>query len=152
MGPPGAAPRPDPTFVTVYKHSDGYPDGAVCWITKSLEHAWPVPGFEADEFAAAFVAANKPSAKTQRMDYIAKAQRETDPERRQPRLRARRPLCRLCRRWRAPHNAEGPQDAAADNKGWTESLWHRRFRIDAYERCRHRGGTVDGRFVSLFRQ
>jgi hypothetical protein len=44
--------------VTVYKHSDGYPDGAVCWITKALEHAWPLPRFEADEFAAAFVAAN----------------------------------------------------------------------------------------------
>jgi hypothetical protein len=40
-----------------------------------------LPRFEADEFAAAFVAANKPSAKTRRMDYIAKAERETDPER-----------------------------------------------------------------------
>jgi hypothetical protein len=50
----------DPEVVTVYKHSDGYPDGAVCWITKALEHAWPLPRFEADELAAAFVAANKP--------------------------------------------------------------------------------------------
>jgi hypothetical protein len=56
----------DPEVVTVYKHSDGYPDGAVCWITKALEHAWPLPRFEADEFATAFVAANKPSAKTRR--------------------------------------------------------------------------------------
>ena len=40
-----------------------------------------MPRFEADEFAAAFVAANKPSAKTRRIDYIAKAERETDPER-----------------------------------------------------------------------
>jgi hypothetical protein len=64
-----------------YKHSDGYPDGAVCWITKALEHAWPLPRFAADEFAAAFVAANKPSAKTRRMDYVAKAEWETDPER-----------------------------------------------------------------------
>jgi hypothetical protein len=75
---------PDPTnpeVVTLYKHSDGYPDGAVCWITKALEHARPLPRFEADEFAAAFVAANKPSAKTRRMDYIAKAEREADPER-----------------------------------------------------------------------
>jgi hypothetical protein len=71
----------DPEVVTVYKHSDGYPDGAVCWISKALEHAWPLPRFEADEFAAAFVAANKPSAKIRRMDYIAKAERETDPER-----------------------------------------------------------------------
>src|SRR5260370_41504845 len=27
----------DPEVVTVYKHSDGYPEGAVCWITKALE-------------------------------------------------------------------------------------------------------------------
>ena len=78
----------DPEVVTVYKHSDGYPDGAVCWITKALEHAWPLPRFEADEFAAAFVAANKPSAKTRRMDYIAKAERETDPERKLHLLKA----------------------------------------------------------------
>ena len=67
----------DPEVVTVYKHSDGYPEGAVCWITKALEHAWAPPRFEADEFAAAFVAANKPSAGARRMDYIAKAERET---------------------------------------------------------------------------
>jgi hypothetical protein len=45
---------PDPTnpeVVTLYKHSDGYPDGAVCWITKALEHARPLPRFEADEFS-----------------------------------------------------------------------------------------------------
>ena len=78
----------DPEVVTVYKHSDGYPDGAVCWITKALEHAWPLPRFEADEFAAAFVAANKPSAKTRRMDYIAKAERETDPEKKLHLLKA----------------------------------------------------------------
>ena len=35
--------------MTVYKHSDGYPEGAVCWITKALEHAWPLPRFEADD-------------------------------------------------------------------------------------------------------
>jgi len=47
----GALLRPE--VVTVHKHSDGCPDGAVCWITKALEHAWPLPRFEADEFAAA---------------------------------------------------------------------------------------------------
>jgi hypothetical protein len=78
----------DPEVVTVYKHSDGYPEGAVCWITKALEHAWPLPRFEADEFAAAFVAANKPSAKTRRMDYIAKAEREADPEKKLHLLKA----------------------------------------------------------------
>ena len=50
-----------------------------------MDHQGPqarvaLPRFEVDEFAAAFVAANKPSAKTRRMDYIAKAERETDPE------------------------------------------------------------------------
>lgn len=45
--------------VTVYKHSDGYPDGAAKWIEAALEHAWQLPRYENDEFAAAFVAANK---------------------------------------------------------------------------------------------
>ena len=48
----------------------------------------PLPRFEVDEFAAAFVAANQPSAKTRRMDYIAKAERETDPERKLHLLKA----------------------------------------------------------------
>jgi len=43
----------------VYKHHDGYPSGAVQWIKAALDHAWPLPRFEADDFAAAFVAANK---------------------------------------------------------------------------------------------
>ena len=51
----------------VYKHHDGYPyckfpkgeGGGLVWIKKSLEYAWELPRFEADEFAAAFVAANK---------------------------------------------------------------------------------------------
>lgn len=44
---------------TIYKHCDGYPEGGLQWIAKALPHAWPLPRFEADEFAAAFVAANK---------------------------------------------------------------------------------------------
>jgi hypothetical protein len=43
----------------VYKHFDGYPSGAAQWIANALKLAWPLPRFEADEFAAAFVAANK---------------------------------------------------------------------------------------------
>ncbi len=43
----------------VYKHHDGYPGGAARAIRKAVEHAWDLPRFEADEFAAAFVAANK---------------------------------------------------------------------------------------------
>jgi hypothetical protein len=43
----------------VYKHSDGYPTGAADAICAALPFAWPLPRYEADEFAAAFVAANK---------------------------------------------------------------------------------------------
>jgi hypothetical protein len=43
----------------VYKHHDGYPRGAYRAIEKALEFSWPLPRFEVDEFAAAFVSANK---------------------------------------------------------------------------------------------
>ena len=66
--------------VTVYKRSDGYPEGAVCWISKALDFAWPLPRFEADEFAAAFIAANKKSARQRHAEYLAKAEREADPQ------------------------------------------------------------------------
>jgi hypothetical protein len=66
--------------VTIYKHSDGYPEGAVCWITRALEFAWPLPRFEADEFAAAFVAANKHSAEQRHSEYLKRADAEANPE------------------------------------------------------------------------
>src|SRR5262245_57836446 len=44
---------------SVYMHWDGYPYGACRLIAKAFPLAWPLPRFEADEFAAAFVAANK---------------------------------------------------------------------------------------------
>ena len=47
---------------SVYKHWDGYPAGACKFIANALPLAWPLPRFEADEFAAAFVAANKKEA------------------------------------------------------------------------------------------
>ena len=43
----------------VYKHYDGYPQGAAHHIEAAKEWAWKFPRFEADEFASAFVAANK---------------------------------------------------------------------------------------------
>lgn len=43
----------------VYKHHDGYPSGAIEAILNALLFAWTPPRFEADEFAAAFVAGNK---------------------------------------------------------------------------------------------
>lgn len=45
---------------TVYKHHDGYPSGGLQWIANALKYAWKLPRFEAAEFAAAFIAANKP--------------------------------------------------------------------------------------------
>lgn len=44
----------------VYKHCDGYPRGAANVLQTALDFfAWIPPRFEADEFAAAFVAAGK---------------------------------------------------------------------------------------------
>jgi hypothetical protein len=50
--------RPDKTYA-IYKHWDGYPSGVQSMIEDALKIAWPLPRFEADEFAASFVAANK---------------------------------------------------------------------------------------------
>lgn len=47
----------------VYKHHDGYPSGAAEAITNALPLAWDLPRFEADEFACAFIAGNKPVAR-----------------------------------------------------------------------------------------
>jgi hypothetical protein len=49
----------------VYKHYDGYPRGegagagALGAIEAAKEYAWDLPRFEASDFSAAFVAANK---------------------------------------------------------------------------------------------
>lgn len=43
----------------VYKHHDGYPSGAIQWISGAIHYGWKLPRFEAAEFAAAFIAANK---------------------------------------------------------------------------------------------
>lgn len=48
----------DNTF-HVYKHWDGYPDHILKCIEEAKPFAWELPRFEADEFAAAFIAANK---------------------------------------------------------------------------------------------
>jgi hypothetical protein len=50
---------------SVYKHYDGYPtgmgagEGALGFIAAAKEYAWDLPRFEASDFAAAFIAANK---------------------------------------------------------------------------------------------
>lgn len=43
----------------VYKHHDGYPSGAYDSIVRALSYAWDLPRFEASEFGAAFITANK---------------------------------------------------------------------------------------------
>ena len=57
--------------IHVYKHHDGYPyngglhngetfeGGGLVWIKDAKGFAWDLPRFEADEFAASFVKANK---------------------------------------------------------------------------------------------
>jgi hypothetical protein len=43
----------------VYKHWDGYPEGAVECLTKAIPFSWGLDRYEACDFSAAFVAANK---------------------------------------------------------------------------------------------
>lgn len=43
----------------VYKHWDNYPSGACEFLVDAMKKAWQLPRFEADEFACAFIAANK---------------------------------------------------------------------------------------------
>ena len=45
--------------IQVYRHYDGYPEGVMPELIKALEFAWPLPRFEADDFAAAIVRAWK---------------------------------------------------------------------------------------------
>lgn len=47
---------------SVYKHYDGYPDGAREFIKEAKKFAWDLPRFEASEFATAFIRANKNEA------------------------------------------------------------------------------------------
>jgi hypothetical protein len=43
----------------VYQHWDGDPDTVKENVEKAKTFAWPLPRFEADEFAAAYIKANK---------------------------------------------------------------------------------------------
>lgn len=43
----------------VYKHYDGYPQGATQAIEDALQYAWPLPRFEAADFGAAFIGASR---------------------------------------------------------------------------------------------
>ena len=45
--------------VTLYQHCDGYPSGVLENLRKAKDFAWELPRFEACEFAAAYIAANK---------------------------------------------------------------------------------------------
>lgn len=56
----------------VYKHHDGYPTGAAEHIERARPHAWPLGRFEADEFAAAFVAGNKSPYINQELELLRK--------------------------------------------------------------------------------
>lgn len=43
----------------VYKHWDGYPEGAASFFANAVQYAWQGDRFEASDFAAAFIAGNK---------------------------------------------------------------------------------------------
>lgn len=43
----------------VYKHWDGYPEGAALFLMNAIPYAWGGTRFEACDFAAAFISANK---------------------------------------------------------------------------------------------
>ncbi len=47
---------------SVFKHWDGYPSNMIPLIQKSLDKAWKLPRYEADEFACAFIATAKDSS------------------------------------------------------------------------------------------
>lgn len=51
----------DAKSYVVYSHYDGYPAGLASMFQTTLQSglAWELPRFEADEFACAFIAANK---------------------------------------------------------------------------------------------
>jgi hypothetical protein len=51
--------RDDYNQFHVYKHWDGYPEAALEFIAKAQGYAWDLPRYEAADFAAAFVVANK---------------------------------------------------------------------------------------------
>jgi len=54
----------DYTSIQLYRHSDGYPDGkwgVLATLEQALEFAWPLPRFDASDFAAAIVRAWKES-------------------------------------------------------------------------------------------
>jgi len=44
---------------SVYQHYDGYPTTVLPSLEDAKEYAWDLPRFEASDFAAAFIAANK---------------------------------------------------------------------------------------------
>jgi hypothetical protein len=52
---------------SIYRHSDGYPDtphGVLKTLRQALSYAWPLPRYEAMDFAAAIIAAWKKPATT----------------------------------------------------------------------------------------
>ena len=44
---------------SVYQHYDGYPEYTLPAIKEAKEFAWDLPRFEASDFSAAYIAANK---------------------------------------------------------------------------------------------
>jgi hypothetical protein len=47
---------------SVYQHYDGYPSNIIPSIAEAIPYAWVLPRFEARDFGAAYIAANKTGA------------------------------------------------------------------------------------------
>lgn len=53
----------------VYSHWDNYPKGAAYCLVNTLYNTWDFPRYEADEFAASFIAANKTNSGDYRLTH-----------------------------------------------------------------------------------
>ena len=84
----------------VYVHSDGYPTGAADKIVSALEYAWPLPRYEADEFAAAFVAANKAYYINEELDLLREVEASLNGTSKRPLIDVQKDLIN-CRRYGA---------------------------------------------------
>lgn len=51
--------RDDDGAYSIYQQYDGYPKDVAASIEAAKNYAWPLPRFEPEEFAAAYVRANK---------------------------------------------------------------------------------------------
>ena len=96
----------------VYKHWDNTPENAAEFIAASIWKAWDLPRFEADEFAAAFIAANKDKAGDIRL--IKSARQSADSEYFYEVTHDGKGLCVVCKDWERKTLYKGPLTSFGD--------------------------------------